>query len=106
VRSREPGRLVDLLIAGAFIEARSAERFAVLAPALDAELGSFYSGLLAAEARHCRLYLCAGARAERWAGGAASEGFRGCRGGANYGAGCTLRLPQWASLIRARFSLH
>jgi len=57
VRSREPERLVDLLIAGAFIEARSAERFAVLAPALDAELGSFYSGLLVAEVRHCRVYL-------------------------------------------------
>jgi tRNA-(ms[2]io[6]A)-hydroxylase len=57
VRGREPGRLADLLIAGAFIEARSAERFAALAPALDAELGGFYAGLLAAEARHCGEYL-------------------------------------------------
>jgi tRNA-(ms[2]io[6]A)-hydroxylase len=57
VRSRDPGRLVDLLIAGAFIEARSAERFSVLAPVLDAELGEFYAGLLAAEARHCDAYL-------------------------------------------------
>jgi len=57
VRSAEPGRLVDLLIAGAFIEARSAERFAVLAPALDRELGAFYASLHAAEARHCRTYL-------------------------------------------------
>jgi tRNA-(ms[2]io[6]A)-hydroxylase len=57
VRSREPGRLVDLLIAGAFIEARSAERFSVLAPVLDPELGDFYAGLLAAEARHCDEYL-------------------------------------------------
>ena len=57
VRSREPGRLVDLLIAGAFIEARSAERFALLAPVLDPDLGAFYAGLLAAEARHCDAYL-------------------------------------------------
>jgi len=56
-RSQEPGRLVDLLIAGAFIEARSAERFAVLAPALEPQLGAFYAGLHAAEARHCRVYL-------------------------------------------------
>ena len=57
VRSRDPGRLVDLLIAGAFIEARSAERFALLASVLDADLGAFYAGLLAAEARHCDAYL-------------------------------------------------
>ena len=57
VRNREPGRLVDLLIAGAFIEARSAERFALLTPVLDAELGAFYGGLLAAEARHCDAYV-------------------------------------------------
>jgi tRNA-(ms[2]io[6]A)-hydroxylase len=57
VRSRDPGRLVDLLIAGAFIEARSAERFAALAPALEPQLGTFYAGLHAAEARHCRVYL-------------------------------------------------
>jgi tRNA-(ms[2]io[6]A)-hydroxylase len=57
VRAREPDRLVDLLLAGAFIEARSAERFAVLAPALDEELSTFYGGLLAAEARHRDVYL-------------------------------------------------
>ena len=47
----------DMLIVGAFIEARSAERFALLAPELDAELGAFYGGLLAAEARHCDAYV-------------------------------------------------
>ena len=57
VRKDEPGRLVDRLIVGAFIEARSCERFALLAPRLDAELGRFYSGLLASEARHFRHYL-------------------------------------------------
>ncbi len=57
VRKTEPGALVDRLITGAFIEARSAERFAVLAPQLDAELGRFYAGLLAAEARHFEQYL-------------------------------------------------
>lgn len=53
----EPGRLVDRLIAGAFIEARSCERFALLAPRLDDALRRFYGGLLAAEARHFRHYL-------------------------------------------------
>ena len=57
VRATEPGRLVDRLIVGAFIEARSCERFALLAPRLDPELGRFYGGLLASEARHFRHYL-------------------------------------------------
>lgn len=57
VRSREPARLVDTLIVGAFIEARSCERFAKLAPHLDAELGRFYRSLLRSEARHFRDYL-------------------------------------------------
>lgn len=57
VRKTEPGALVDMLITGAFIEARSCERFAALAPELDEELGRFYTGLLAAEARHFEQYL-------------------------------------------------
>lgn len=57
VRVEEPHRLVDTLIAGAFIEARSCERFAALAPHLDAELGAFYQSLLRSEARHFRDYL-------------------------------------------------
>jgi tRNA 2-(methylsulfanyl)-N6-isopentenyladenosine37 hydroxylase len=57
VRKNEPGRLVDRLVVGAFIEARSCERFALLAPRLDAGLERFYTGLLAAEARHFRHYL-------------------------------------------------
>ncbi|HUG99564.1 MAG TPA: tRNA isopentenyl-2-thiomethyl-A-37 hydroxylase MiaE [Gammaproteobacteria bacterium] len=56
-RHGEPGRLVDRLITGAFIEARSCERFALLAPRLDDTLGRFYGGLLGAEARHFRHYL-------------------------------------------------
>lgn len=57
VRKAEPGRLVDTLIVGALIEARSCERFARLAPLLDAELARFYQGLLASEARHFEVYL-------------------------------------------------
>ena len=56
-RGGEPGRLVDRLIAAAFIEARSCERFALLAQRLDERLARFYTGLLAAEARHYRDYL-------------------------------------------------
>lgn len=57
VRTYEPEKLIDTLIIGAFIEARSCERFARLAPLLDDELQAFYSGLLASEARHFQHYL-------------------------------------------------
>lgn len=57
VRTHEPARLVDTLIVGAFIEARSCERFARLAPRLDPGLNKFYSSLLSAEARHFQDYL-------------------------------------------------
>lgn len=57
MRKDEPGRLIDQLIVGAFIEARSCERFECLAPHLDDELGKFYSGLLESEARHYAEYL-------------------------------------------------
>lgn len=57
LRKPEAERLTDLLVIGAFIEARSCERFAALVPELDEELAAFYRGLHAAEARHFRLYL-------------------------------------------------
>ena len=57
VRDSEPERLLDLLLVGALIEARSCERFAALAPLLPDKLGRFYSGLLASEARHFQHYL-------------------------------------------------
>lgn len=57
VRSHEPARLVDTLIVGAIIEARSCERFAKLAPFLDDELQRFYLSLLKSEARHFEDYL-------------------------------------------------
>src|SRR5690554_5544004 len=57
VRTEDPGRLVDVLIVGAIIEARSCERFAALAPYLDDKLGEFYNGLLKSEARHYQDYL-------------------------------------------------
>ncbi|MGB9088982.1 MAG: tRNA isopentenyl-2-thiomethyl-A-37 hydroxylase MiaE [Pseudomonas farsensis] len=57
VRAHEPVKLVDTLVVGAFIEARSCERFAAIAPHLDEELGKFYNGLLKSEARHYQGYL-------------------------------------------------
>jgi tRNA-(ms[2]io[6]A)-hydroxylase len=66
IRRTEPQRLVDHLLVGAFIEARSCERFALLAPRLAPWLGDFYRGLLASEARHYRDYL---ALAERYRSG-------------------------------------
>ena len=63
VRPDEPHRMLDLLLVGALIEARSCERFARLAPRLPSQLGKFYSGLLASEARHFSHYMAL-ARAE------------------------------------------
>jgi tRNA-(ms[2]io[6]A)-hydroxylase len=57
VRAQEPYRLIDTLVIGAFIECRSCERFAALAPHLDEELGTFYGGLLKSESRHFQDYL-------------------------------------------------
>mgnify|MGYP003665855183 FL=1 len=57
VKTFEPDALVDKLIVGAYIEARSCERFAALAPYVDKKLGDFYFSLLRSEARHYQDYL-------------------------------------------------
>jgi len=58
VRSFEPAHLLDTLLCCALVEARSCERFGILAGAVeDAALARFYRGLLASEARHHRTYL-------------------------------------------------
>lgn len=57
VKTFEPDALIDKLIIGAFIEARSCERFAKLAPHLDDELNKFYISLLRSEARHYQDYI-------------------------------------------------
>src|SRR4029453_7415893 len=56
-RTSEPGRKLDLMLVGALIEARSCERFRLLAPKLTAPLADFYSTLAISEARHFELYL-------------------------------------------------
>lgn len=57
VRQEEPYKLLDMLLIGALIEARSCERFAKIAPRLPERLGRFYGGLLASEARHFEHYV-------------------------------------------------
>ena len=57
MRSNEDGRLVDTLIVGAVVEARSCERFAALWPRLPTRLGRFYKSLLRSEGRHYQDYL-------------------------------------------------
>lgn len=57
VRTSEPHRLLDLMLCGALIEARSCERFVGLAPKLQSPLAEFYAGLAHSEARHQSLYL-------------------------------------------------
>jgi tRNA-(ms[2]io[6]A)-hydroxylase len=68
VRNADPGRKLDLLLAGALIEARSAERFALLAPRLPSPLAKLYADLGASEARHHELYIgfAAARDPERW----------------------------------------
>ncbi len=64
VRSAEPGRLVDTLLVCALIEARSCERFKLLAAAVDdPSLRALYEGLIASEARHHGSYLDLAVRA-------------------------------------------
>jgi len=57
IRKEQQQALVDSLIVGAIIEARSCERFEKLAPSLDPELCKFYLSLLKSEARHYQDYL-------------------------------------------------
>jgi tRNA 2-(methylsulfanyl)-N6-isopentenyladenosine37 hydroxylase len=57
INKHEPGRLIDLLLLGALIEARSCERFIGLSSRLSAPLADFYGGLAHSEARHQSLYL-------------------------------------------------
>jgi tRNA 2-(methylsulfanyl)-N6-isopentenyladenosine37 hydroxylase len=57
LRTAEPGRKLDLLLTGALIEARSCERFQLLAPRLPPQVGGFYAQLARAEARHFEQYL-------------------------------------------------
>jgi tRNA-(ms[2]io[6]A)-hydroxylase len=57
LRTTHPQRKLDLLLAAALIEARSAERFALLAGRLPAPLTALYRELAGSEARHFELYL-------------------------------------------------
>jgi tRNA 2-(methylsulfanyl)-N6-isopentenyladenosine37 hydroxylase len=68
VANAEPRREVDLMICGAFIEARSCERFAALSPVIGSPLGELFSALHAAEARHFEVYLDLARRAAVRAG--------------------------------------
>jgi tRNA-(ms[2]io[6]A)-hydroxylase len=68
VAKSEPHREVDLMICGAFIEARSCERFAALAAVIGAPLSDLFQGLHDAEARHYRVYLDLARRAAKRAG--------------------------------------
>ncbi|WP_286941309.1 tRNA-(ms[2]io[6]A)-hydroxylase [Acinetobacter sp. UBA6526] len=57
IRTYEPEALIDVRIIGAFVEARSCERFHALASIVDDELGRYYRYLLKSESRHFEDYL-------------------------------------------------
>ena len=57
-RTYEPAAMIDVLIIGAFIEARSCERFSALAEVInDERLAKYYRYLLKSESRHFEDYL-------------------------------------------------
>ena len=57
VRTNEPLRMLDSLLVTGLIEARSNERFGLLATHIpDPKLAAFYRGLMASEARHFGMY--------------------------------------------------
>ncbi len=64
VSNVEPDKLVDTLLTGAIVEARSCERFLGLIDVLPADLREFYRVLATSEARHFKDYL---GLAERYA---------------------------------------
>jgi tRNA-(ms[2]io[6]A)-hydroxylase len=68
LRTSEPGRKLDLLLAGALIEARSSERFRLLCGRLHQPLAELYAQLERSEARHFELYvnLARGVAPDRW----------------------------------------
>ncbi len=57
VRKHDPQRLVDVLLLGAVVEARSCERFVGLADRLPAPISDLYAALVNSEARHFMSYL-------------------------------------------------
>lgn len=58
VRPNEPNRAVDRLLVAGLIEARSCERFSLLAEHVDdRELSEFYASLFESEARHHTTYV-------------------------------------------------
>lgn len=76
IKTYEPQALVDVLIVGAFVEARSCERFAALAPYVDDELAKFYRYLLKSESRHFEDYLTLAQSISQQDIGARVETFR------------------------------
>lgn len=57
IATSEPTRLVDMLLVGAIVEARSCERFAGLVEVLPEPVRSLYERLVTSEARHFAVYL-------------------------------------------------
>jgi tRNA-(ms[2]io[6]A)-hydroxylase len=73
VRMGTAGEIVDRLFVSALIEARSCERFGVLAEVADAELAKFYRALYTSELGHYKLFVKLATKisgrtnaAERW----------------------------------------
>jgi tRNA 2-(methylsulfanyl)-N6-isopentenyladenosine37 hydroxylase len=58
IRTNEPDRLIDTLLVSSIVEARSCERFQLLAQHIrDEDLRQFYSSLVESEAQHRTLFV-------------------------------------------------
>ena len=94
VRTHEPKRKLDLMIVHALIEARSCERFRLLAKRLPAEVRDLYEQLERSEARHFEMYLeFARARVRRRGNRGAPRAHRHARGGARHHSRQRAPLP-------------
>ena len=109
VRTHEPKRKLDLMIVHALIEARSCERFRLLAKRLPEQVRDLYEQLERSEARHFELYLDFAEREfEAGRDRRAARGHRDARSGARderrprtavplRPAGCNGDIPRFAS---------
>ena len=106
MRTAEPGRKLDVLLVGALIEARSAERFTLLAPRLAGPLGRLYADLGVSEARHFELYLgfAQGAAPGEWRAAAHAAGR--ARGAAGDNPGRAAAFSLWTALSAPACNRH
>jgi len=105
VDNSEPQRLVDTLLTGAIVEARSCERFLGLVAILPTDLGEFYAKLLDSEARHFRSYLNLARECALEGGGGSSGKSPGESSAASSAASAAALTQRLAGMLEVEASL-